>query len=250
MKVLNNIVSGASRQFGREFGRAGANIILKGANSYTIKHANSQPKVEQDYDNDQIAQKIEELNNLNFASTNKENVSILIDITDSLILTLKFNGNTTLNELASINELIHLYNDKFEYGTLLLDDDFKDKIITYLDIKRKELFSTWKKFNNDINNHISINLERAKSKRKSKTIAVLLGIPLLGLQWAYLRFPAGYTIMSILLAFTIIVPLINLVLLIMILFMTKETFDLQFNQEYIYFSNFNIKLETINPEIR
>lgn len=149
-----------------------------------------------------------------------------------------------------INELIHLYNDKFEYGTLLLDDDFKDKIITYLDIKRKELFSTWKKFNNDINNHISINLERAKSKRKSKTIAVLLGIPLLGLQWAYLRFPAGYTIMSILLAFTIIVPLINLVLLIMILFMTKETFDLQFNQEYIYFSNFNIKLETINPEIR
>ena len=36
MNILNDIVSGASRQFGREFGRAGANAILKGANSYTV----------------------------------------------------------------------------------------------------------------------------------------------------------------------------------------------------------------------
>jgi len=27
MNILNDIVSGASRQFGREFGRAGANVI-------------------------------------------------------------------------------------------------------------------------------------------------------------------------------------------------------------------------------
>ena len=37
MNILNDIVSGASRQFGREFGRAGANVILKGSNSYTIR---------------------------------------------------------------------------------------------------------------------------------------------------------------------------------------------------------------------
>ena len=37
MNILNDIVSGASRQFGREFGRAGANVILKGANSYTVR---------------------------------------------------------------------------------------------------------------------------------------------------------------------------------------------------------------------
>ena len=30
MNILNEIVKGASRQFGREFGRAGANAILKG----------------------------------------------------------------------------------------------------------------------------------------------------------------------------------------------------------------------------
>ncbi|MGR7812900.1 hypothetical protein [Lacinutrix undariae] len=36
MNILNDIVSGASRQFGREFGRAGANIILKGKNAYTV----------------------------------------------------------------------------------------------------------------------------------------------------------------------------------------------------------------------
>jgi hypothetical protein len=30
MNILNDIVRGASSQFGREFGRAGANSILKG----------------------------------------------------------------------------------------------------------------------------------------------------------------------------------------------------------------------------
>ncbi|MFA6677394.1 MAG: hypothetical protein WCS34_07360, partial [Bacteroidales bacterium] len=222
MKVLNNIVSGASRQFGREFGRAGANIILKGANSYTIKHANSQPKVEQDYDNDQIAQKIEELNNLKFASTNKENVSILIDITDTIISNLEFKGNTTLNELSNINELVNQYNEKFNHGSSLVDDDFKDKSIDYLHKRRKNFVAIMDKFNNDMKDYVSKNLEIYKSKRKSKAIAVLLGIPLLGLQFAYLRLPAGYTIMSILLYVTVIVPLINLFLLLVLLFMSRD----------------------------
>ena len=37
MNILNDIVRGASTQFGREFGRAGANMILKGKNYYNVK---------------------------------------------------------------------------------------------------------------------------------------------------------------------------------------------------------------------
>ena len=39
MNILNDVVSGAARQFGREFGRAGANSILKDANHYAVKGA-------------------------------------------------------------------------------------------------------------------------------------------------------------------------------------------------------------------
>lgn len=38
MNILNEVVKGASRQFGREFGRAGANAILKGKNYYTVRN--------------------------------------------------------------------------------------------------------------------------------------------------------------------------------------------------------------------
>ena len=37
MNILNEVVKGASRQFGREFGLAGANAILKGKNYYTVQ---------------------------------------------------------------------------------------------------------------------------------------------------------------------------------------------------------------------
>jgi hypothetical protein len=36
MSLLETIINGAASQFGREFGRAGANILLNGKNSYTI----------------------------------------------------------------------------------------------------------------------------------------------------------------------------------------------------------------------
>lgn len=36
MNILNDIIRGASSQFGREFGRAGANVILKGKNYYSV----------------------------------------------------------------------------------------------------------------------------------------------------------------------------------------------------------------------
>ena len=37
MNILNEIVKGASQQYGREFGRAGANALLKGKNYYSVK---------------------------------------------------------------------------------------------------------------------------------------------------------------------------------------------------------------------
>ena len=216
MNILNDVVSGAARQFGREFGRAGANSILKGANSYTIRGISDYSGRIKSSDSD-VVKSIKEINKMKFVSANKANVSRLIDLTDLVISNIDFKGNQTLNELNDITELINQYNDKFNHGSSLVDDDFIEKSVDYLEVRRKLFVDAMNDFNHDIKNHVSQNLELAESRRKSKKMAVLFAIPLLGLQWAYLKSP-GYTLLSILLCWTIIVPVINLLALIKLLF--------------------------------
>jgi TM2 domain-containing membrane protein YozV len=239
MNILNDVVSGAARQFGREFGRAGANSILKGANYYAVKGASDYSGRIKPSDSD-VVKSIKEINKVKFVSTNKGNISRLIELTDLVISNIEFNGNQTLSEINDITELINQYNDKFNHGSALVDDDYKEKSVDYLEERRNEFVRLMDKFNNDIKNHIEQNLEIAKNKRKSKNTAVLLAVPLLGLQWAYLKSP-GYTVLSILLCWTIIVPVINLIMLLKLLLMKADKFDQEFNPEYVYFSQFNIK---------
>ena len=84
MNILNDVVSGAARQFGREFGRAGANSILKGANSYTIKGISDYSGRIKSSDSD-VVKSIKEINKMKFVSANKANVSRLIDLTDLVL---------------------------------------------------------------------------------------------------------------------------------------------------------------------
>jgi len=47
MNILKSMVNGASSQFGREFGRAAANKILKGSNYYAVKNGNNSNNIQQ-----------------------------------------------------------------------------------------------------------------------------------------------------------------------------------------------------------
>ena len=113
MNILNDVVSGAARQFGREFGRAGANSILKGANSYTVKGISDYSGRIKPSDSD-IVRSIKEINKVSFVSVNKGNVSRLIELTDTVNSHIEFKGIQTLNELSDINGLVNQYNDKFK----------------------------------------------------------------------------------------------------------------------------------------
>jgi hypothetical protein len=175
MNILNDVVSGAARQFGREFGRAGANSILKGANSYTIKGISDYSGRIKPSDSD-VIKSIKEINKVNFVSTNKANVSRLIDLTDFVISNIDFKGIQTLNEINDITELINQYNDKFNHGNSLVDDDFKEKSVDYLEERRKLFVDAMNNFNNAIKNHVAQNLASAEAKKKSKKTAVILAI--------------------------------------------------------------------------
>jgi TM2 domain-containing membrane protein YozV len=235
MNILNDIVSGASRQFGREFGRAGANAILKGANSYTIREISDYSGRIKPSDS-QIIKAIKEIQKVKFVTTNKANASRLISITDLMLSNISFTGNETLNQLTDLNELVNQYNNKFDHGSSLIDDDFKDKSIDYLEDKRNEFVALMDKFNNDTKVFINKNLELAKQKRKSKKTATILAFPVLGslgIHKFYLG-QIGQGILYLTFSFLLIPAIIALFEFISYLSMSTEKFDTKFNPEYSY----------------
>jgi TM2 domain-containing membrane protein YozV len=241
MNILNDIVSGASRQFGREFGRAGANAILKGANSYTIREISDYSGRIKPSDS-QIIKAIKEIQKVKFVTTNKANASRLISITDLMLSNISFTGNETLNQLTDLNELVNQYNNKFDHGSSLIDDDFKDKSIDYLEDKRNEFVALMDKFNNDTKVFINKNLELAKQKRKSKKTATILAFPVLGslgIHKFYLG-QIGQGILYLTFSFLLIPAIIALFEFISYLSMSTEKFDTKFNPEYSYYNQFKI----------
>ena len=238
MNILNDVVSGAAKQFGREFGRAGANSILKGANSYTVKGISDYSGRIKPSDSD-IVRSIKEINKVSFVSVNKGNVSRLIELTDTVNAHLDFKGIQTLNELSDITELVNQYNDKFNHGSAMIDDDYKDKSVTYLEERRQEFVDLLNAFNKQITDYVSENLKLAESKKKSKKTALLLVFPFLGFQWFYLDSKRN-GILSILFCWTIFAPVVNLVHLLQLVSMDNNKFDMKYNPEYRYFSQFTI----------
>lgn len=239
MNILNDIVSGASRQFGREFGRAGANAILKGANSYTIRGVSDYSGRIKPSDSS-IVKAIKEIQKIKFVSTNKANASRLIDLTDLMLVNISFNGNETLNQLTDLKELVNQYNNKFDHGSSLIDDDFKDKSIDYLEEKRREFVELMDEFNNDTKIFISGNIELAEQKRKSKKTATILAFPILGgigIHKFYLG-QIGQGIMYLIFSFLLIPAIVSLFEFISYLSMSTEKFDTKFNPEYSYYNQF------------
>ena len=241
MNILNDIVSGASRQFGREFGRAGANVILKGANSYTVRGISDYSGRIKPSDS-QVIKAIKEIQKIKFVSTNKANASRLIELTDLMLANISFNGNETLNQLTDLNELVNQYNNKFDHGSSLIDDDFKDKSIVYLEGKRKEFVDLMDKFNNDTKIFINKNLQLAEQKRKSKKIATVLAFPFLGglgVHKFYLG-QIGQGVVYLLFCFLVIPSIIALFEFISYLSMSIDKFDSKFNPQYSYYKQFKI----------
>jgi TM2 domain-containing membrane protein YozV len=138
---------------------------------------------------------------------------------------------------------VNQYNNKFDHGSSLIDDDFKDKSIDYLEDKRNEFVALMDKFNNDTKIFINRNIELAKQKRKSKKTATILAFPILGslgIHKFYLGL-IGQGVLYFIFSFLLIPTIISLFEFITYLSMTTEKFDTKFNPEYSYYNQFKIK---------
>lgn len=241
MNILNEIVKGASRQFGREFGRAGANAILKGKNYYSVQGSNDYTRRIKPSDSDTI-RAIKKVLKVTFVTTNKANISRLIDLTDLASDALTFEGVQTLNEIEDIKVLIEEYNDKFEHGSVLIDDDYKDKSLDFLKTKRNEFVETLNQFNAAIKSFVNTKLVEATKNKKIKKTATWMACPFLiigalGFHKFYLK-QYGYGVLYLLLSLTLLSWIFALVNFIQFLTMKQETFDTKYNPVFSYYSQF------------
>ena len=241
MNILKDVVRGASTQFGREFGRAGANAVLKGKNHYTIKNTTDFEGRIKSSDSDQV-KAIKEIRKIKFVTTDKANVSRLIDLTDIANSQIKFKGQESLDEINSITALVNEYNDKYEHGEVLVSDGFADKSLDYLTTKRKEFVDNLNQFNTDTKNFVNKKLASAIRKKKNKSTATWLSCPFLivgclGFHKFYLN-QIGYGILYLLLCISL-APFLALINFIQFLVMSETKFDNKYNNEYTYYSQFN-----------
>jgi hypothetical protein len=219
MNILNTVVNGAASAFGREFGRAGANAILRGANSYTVNGVYSGRIKPSD---SLYVRTIKELNKASFRTTNKGNISILISLTDLVLPNLEFRGRATLDDLQAITDMIDLYVDKFNHGSALVADDYEDKSVDYLQSRRQELVDSIDSLNEKIKSFVSRNLAHAESKMVTKKKQVV-----------------KFTIIAVLLCWTIIVPLVSIYNILRTLMISTNQFNAEKNKEFVYFKRFS-----------
>jgi TM2 domain-containing membrane protein YozV len=242
MNIIKDIISGASRQFGREFGRAGANAILKGSNYYTVQGKSDTTGRIKPSDSD-VVRAIKEINKIKFVTTNKANISRLISLTDMVTDQLNFNDSDTLDQIDDINTLVQEFNEKFEHGRVLIDDDYKDKSLDFLQEKRQEFITVLNQFNTDLETFVKRNLALAIKTKKSKSKATWLSCPflfvgLLGFHKFYLK-ELEYGILYVLLSWTFLSVIFSFVNFIQLLSMSQDKFDEKYNTTISYYKQFN-----------
>lgn len=242
MNILKDVVRGASTQFGREFGRAGANAVLKGKNHYTVKNTTDFEGRIKPSDSD-LVKAIKEIRKVKFVTTDKANISRLIDLTDIANSQIKFKGQKSLDEISSVTALVDEYNDKYEHGEVLVSDDFADKSLDYLTTKRQEFVDKLTQYNTDTKSFVKKKLAIAIKKKKSKSTATWLSCPFLivgclGFHKFYLNL-IGVGILYLFLSIFIISPTLSLINFIQFLVMSEEKFDRKYNNEYVYYSQFS-----------
>jgi len=241
MGIFNSIVNGASSQFGREFGRAAANSILKGKNSYTIESKSYDGRIKPS-DSD-IIKSIKEIKKVSFVSLDKGNISRLIDISNILLSNIKFEGVSTLSEINDFKVLLELYNQKYAHGEALISKENNSQERQHLNKVREVFESKMDVFNSDLKEFVQKAQTKSIANKKSKWTTVILSfIFFLGLHNFYL----GEIKKGLLSIIGLIIPFWNFYILIKniiesftLLFMSKDKFDIVYNTDYVYFNKFS-----------
>lgn len=241
MSLLKDIERGAATQFGREFGRAAANQLLKGKNAIIVASKERYDGRILPSDSD-LLRTIKETKRLEFVTQDKGNITRLIELTNKVSSLFKFEGNKTLVQLADFKELLRIYNEKYEHGNVLIDTT-EGKQIEFLKTKREELLVASDDFNTQLKDFVIRKQHETEATKKNKKTAAILAFIFggIGVEWFYLNFKkvGGLGILSILFCWTGIPAFVGIVHGIALLNMTEAKFDASYNPEYSFYQQFS-----------
>ena len=238
MNLGKLIIKGAASQFGREFGRAGANKILKGSNYYGVKNVDNDYEGRIKQSDSNIVKTIKEIKKIKFISSNKGNISRLNDMNALIKPLIKFNGTNTLDQLENFIHLTTTYNENHDQGKSLIPDNYLGKDIDYLNGNDKEIDELFDIFNGEIKSFITKGKEESLSKRKLKKIILkkclfsLCTLGFINFQRIYLK-QYGTAIGCFFL------PFFTWIDLLLFLSESQETIDRKYNPDYAYYNKFS-----------
>lgn len=260
MGILENVINGATSQFGREFGRAGANIILKGKNNYSVNDLRYEGRIKPS--DNKLIKMIKEIKKIDFVTTNKANISRLIEITNIANDCINFEGESSISFIDDYYNLIEVYNEKFEHGRVLIDDNYQDKSLDFLVEKRDIYKNVLEKFNEDVKNYLKSIFLNLEQNKRIKSTATRLGFPIWGFTgimnfylnnkligiisllttwtifipiYSYIKnqtFTSAEMSLEIIYIFTVI-PILNILYYCYILTLSEEEFDNKYNKKYV-----------------
>lgn len=238
MGALDNIIKGATTQFGREFGRAAANSVLKGANHYTV-NSNSKYQGRIKPSDSEVVKRIKEVNKVKFATTNKANTSRLVELTSVIDDVIVFKGVETLRQMTDIITLVNLYNEKYQHGEALIDNDYEAEIVEFEKKKRENWEERMDAFNTQSVEFVNYNYHGWMAKRKSKSTATILAFLLgwIGGQKFYLNI-WGHAFLAVLFSWTTIPFFVGIYDGIRFASWSEADFDAKFNPDFAFFSLF------------
>lgn len=137
MNIGDKIISGAASQFGREFGRAGANQILKGKNAIYHQQVGQTEsdltgRIKSSDSHSVILYK--EIRKVNFVSTEKANFTRMIklfSLVNEVIDTTEINCYTA----RLLKDTLDLYIRKIEQGRALFKWNYNEESMTDKDVE-------------------------------------------------------------------------------------------------------------------
>lgn len=236
MNILKTIVNSAASQFGREFGRAGANKILKGSNSYTVVNTAYNDRIKPS--DPDIIKAIKQINKITFVTSDKGNVSRLIELVNIVDSVVNFNGDETLDQFEHVIKLFEVFNIKKDHGYSLISDNYTDKSLDHLHEIETNLKAKVDKFNMKSQKYVSAQLKNIKIKNKKTAIIFAIFLGMFGGHWFYLK-KYSNGVYSIIFSITGIPYLIAIINVFTFLIISKTKFDMQYNSDFVYYSQFN-----------
>ena len=245
--IGSQIIRGAATQFGREFGRAAANSVLKGANYYNVKNSTSSSK------DKEIDKTIAQIKRIDIGARSSTNIARCYSVLYKFETLLNLKQSNEIENIILLVDTAALVSEKIEFLSKMIDDDKLTEVIVEAQKvfqKLDDLVETVKRtVNENYNNTVY----------KSKKTAVLLAVfgAFLGLHGYYLNkfssviyllligmmllFGASWKVIGISIVF------INVFRSLIFLGQSKSSFDNYYNEGYVYYKSAKEILDSYVP---